>query len=142
MIAFGQSIAHARARAIAEINGAIGEERTRHITVAPGQDMLYSAKEAEALRYIARATEGLTPGVTGPRVLPLDDFPLIAGEIGPTAPDAWQVAQLIANMAMVWRRIASGLEADRLGAIHAVEIAASVAAVDAALAAFRARPKR
>ncbi|MCL4064961.1 hypothetical protein M3484_00005, partial [Pseudomonas sp. GX19020] len=76
--------------------------RARLITALPGQDMIYLAKEAEARAWV----EASAPDMAG--------FPLLAAEIGITAPDADQLAQLWLNMADLWRSAAAGLEALRL----------------------------
>ena len=91
------------------------------ITVLPGQDLIYQAKEAEARAWIA-----------DPAPDPAN-YPLLVAEIGITAPDAAQLAQLWLNMATLWRQAAAGLEALRLTVGAAVEAATTVEEVEAAL---------
>lgn len=118
-----RDLAACRSAAVAQINAAAAELRARYITVMPGQEMIYLAKEAEALRYLSAPPETL------------DDFPLLAAEIGLTAPDAHTLAQIWANMAGLWRSVAARIEAARLGAIYRIEAAETQAAVSAALEA-------
>ncbi len=67
------------------------------------------------------------------------EYPLIAAEIGPglTAPDAASLAQLWLNMGAQWRQVAAQIETARLGAVYAVEAAASEAEIAAIEAAFQ-----
>lgn len=119
-------LAPARAAAIAAVNAAIGIARSRWITDAPGQEMIYLAKEAEARAWLADP-------VPDP-----EDYPLLVAEIGVTAPTAWELAQLWLNMAALWRGVAAQLEALRLttiGAIEAAEDAAAVAGIEDGFAA-------
>lgn len=109
----------AKAAAIARVNDWAGRERARHITIAPGQDMIYLAKEAEALRYLA-----------DPDPAPAD-YPLICAEVGITAPDAYQIAQVWAYMSAMWRQVAAQIETLRLGTIAQIEAAQTEAAVAA-----------
>lgn len=109
----------AKAAAINSVNAWAGRERSRHITIAPGQEMIYLTKEAEALRYLAD---------TDPDPA---DYPLIVAEVGVTAPDAHQIAQIWAYMADVWRQVAAQIEAARLGTIAQIEAAQTEEAVAA-----------
>ena len=117
--ALAADLAAAKSAAIAQVNAWAGRERGRHITIAPGQDMIYLAKEAEALRYLA-----------DPDPSPAD-YPLICAEVGVTAPDAYQIAQIWAYMSAMWRQVAAQIEAARLGTIAQIEAAQTEAAVDA-----------
>lgn len=47
-----------KARAVARVNDAASSLRGQHITVIPGQEMIYLAKEAEAVRYLASKDVG------------------------------------------------------------------------------------
>lgn len=117
--ALADDLAAAKAAAIAQANAWAGRERARHITITPGQDMIYLAKEAEALRYLA-----------DPDPAPAD-YPLICAEVGVTAPDAYQIAQIWAQMAALWRQVAAQIETARLGTIAQIEAAQTEAAVSA-----------
>lgn len=112
--------------AILRVNETVGQIRRRYITTIPGQEMVYQAKEAEAKDYVALAT---APAA-------LDDFPLLAAEVGITAPTAYELAQLWLNMAAQWRGIAAQLETLRLGTIGAMEDAETRAEIETALASF------
>lgn len=114
-----------KARAVARVNDAASSLRGQYITVIPGQEMIYLAKEAEAVRYLAETPEPVT----------LDGYPMLAAEVGITAPTAYELAQLWANMSALWRGIAAQIETARLGAIYQIETAPDAAAVDAIVAA-------
>lgn len=118
-----RDLAACRSAAVAQINAAAAELRARYVTVMPGQEIIYLAKEAEALRYLNAPPETL------------DDYPLLAAEIGLTAPDAHTLAQIWANMAGLWRSVAARIEAARLGAIYRIEAAETQAAVASVLEA-------
>ena len=112
MIEFGQNLNVCKATAIARINAASGLARQQFITTCPGQDMIYIAKEREALAYLAAPTADLTA------------YPLLAAEIGVTAPTAWELAQVWANVSVYWRGVAARIEGVRMRAIAAIEAAA------------------
>lgn len=120
-----EALAEAKAQARAEITARISAARATMITTLPGQQMIYLAKEAEAARYIADPAPDLAT------------YPMLAAEIGITAPDAWQLAQIWLAMADLWRQEAAQLEALRLGTAAAVEAAGTVAEVDAAMTVLR-----
>jgi hypothetical protein len=113
-----------KARAVARINANASSLRGQYITVIPGQEMIYLAKEAEAVRYLAETPETL------------DGFPMLAAEVGITAPTAYELAQLWANMSALWRQVAAQIETARLTAIYAIEAAEDAAAVDAIVGAL------
>lgn len=118
-----------RRRAISLIRGSISSSRAQYITVLPGQDMVYLEKEREAQRYMdAGAPEEFDPM----------EFPFLSGEIGVTAPSAYELAQVWLNMAAYWRAIAGALENARLTAVYAVETASTQAQIDAAVSVFEA----
>lgn len=121
------ALATARAAARARLTAHITTARAALITVLPGQDIIYQAKEAEARAWIAATTAEGEPTPT------LDDYPLLAAEIGLTAPDAHSLAQLWLNMAQLWRQAAAELEALRLGVGAAIDAAETVGEVEAAL---------
>lgn len=113
---------------IKEVNAKIGAVREEYITPIPGQEMIYSAKEAEAKAYKA----------TAPRPTNLNDFPFLDAEIGITAPDAEALADLWIQMAADWRTIGPLLEQVRLGAVSEITAAATQAEVDQAIADMEA----
>lgn len=138
MISFGQNLPRRKTDAVSRINARVGEIRSLYITVVPGQDLLYSSKEREAIEYVRQASEGLDLMVQEPRPVPMDDFPLIEAEVGIIAPTAWEVSQIILNTAAFWRGKAAQIETARLGAIKTVENATSIQDVDTALSDFLA----
>lgn len=115
----------AKAEATRMINDAAGTLRERYITAIPGQDMIYLAKKDEAISYVALAPATLA------------DYPLLAAEVGITAPTAYELSQLWLNMGAAWLAAAADIEAARLGAIAQVQIATSVAAAMAIAEATR-----
>lgn len=117
------ALTEVQAQAVTQVNATCAAVRSRYITVLPGQEMIYLAKEAEALRYLAQAP------------VTLDGYPLLAAEVGITAPTAYQLAQLWANMSSLWRGVAAQIEAVRMTAIYAIEAAPDAAAVETAVQA-------
>jgi hypothetical protein len=106
----------ARADAADGINAAVGTLRRRFVTDIPGQEAIYLEKRAEARAYVAQATQAGAPS-------DLAEYPLLAGEIGVTAPDAWQLAQVWLNRAELFRRVGAATETHRLRALAALATA-------------------
>ena len=100
----------AKATAISRVNGRVARERARHITAIPGQDMIYLAKEAEAIRWLA----------ADPPPVEMTGYPLLAAELGITAETPDQLAQLWAHLGQIWRGLAAGIETLRLRTIKAI----------------------
>ncbi|WP_375227491.1 hypothetical protein [Roseobacter sp. S98] len=115
-----------RKRAIAEVTDGIRVVRLQFVTDLPGQEMLYLRKEAEAQKFLA---ELITP-------TDLTNWPLVAAEVGITAPTAYEVAQVYVNLGAMWEATAAALETIRLGAVVSIEAATTSAEVDAALSLF------
>lgn len=114
-----------RVRAIRRIEVIAECARNRWITPSVAASGIYLAKESEARDWLAAGEPE-----------DLADHPLIAGEIGLTAPTAWHIVQLWLGMAAAWRGIAAAIEAARLGTKAAVEAATTGAEIDAALDAL------
>lgn len=114
-----------KASAKAEINQLAGEARSRFITVIPGQEMLYMEKKAEAVRWL----EAQSPN--------LQDYPLLAAEVGLTAVDAPALANLWMQMAAQWSVAASIIEGMRLAYIANVNGAADAVTIDAMMETYR-----
>ena len=110
-----QSHAADIAQAVRRINEAAGQTRLRFITDIPGQEMIYKAKLDEARAYLS-----------GPEPESLDAFPLIAAEVGITAPDAFQIAMIWLWMAEIWVQAAAQIEAIRLQGTAGVQAAQSL----------------
>lgn len=104
--------------AVARINTWAATERGKYITSIPGQDMIYLAKEAEAIRYLADVD---------PQLLA---YPLISAEIGITADTSHEIAQLWVNLSEVWRGVAAQIEQVRLSLIQNIQEASSEAVVN------------
>jgi len=116
-----------RRAGIETVNRGIGEIRARYITAIPGQEMIYLKKEEEARRYIAHEPEPSS----------LSDYPMIAAEIGITAPTAWQIAQIWIQMSALLSSTAAGLEGLRLGTIAALDAATTVEGISVILTGFQ-----
>jgi len=113
---------------VKQVNQTIGDLRGRYATDIPFQDGVYLSKLEEARTYMAR----LVPPAT------LNDFPLIAAEIGITGETADQVAQVWINMNALWMQALAQLESLRLSTVNEIQQATSVAEVDTALSNFQA----
>lgn len=111
----------AKTQARADLAAAIAASRATYITNLPGQEMIYLAKEAEARDWLADPV----PDPAG--------YPLLAAEIGITAPTAFELAQLWLNMGAIWRDAAAQLEALRLTTAAAITAATTPAEVAAAM---------
>ncbi|MCU0904427.1 MAG: hypothetical protein MUE83_11200 [Tabrizicola sp.] len=106
----------ARAEAVARINAGIADLRRLYFTDITGQDAVYLEKRAEAVAYVAQVNHGGPPET-------LTDYPLLDSEVGVTAPDPWQLAQLWLNRADLFKRIAAATEGHRLRAVNAIAAA-------------------
>lgn len=126
---FGQGLAERRRLAIAMVQERVGTARRRYITAIPGQEMIYQAKEGEAIRYVAAS----------PEPADLTDYPMLAAEVGITAPTAHELAQVWLGMAHLWRQVAAVLEAARLTANADIAAAPSIAAIAAILDTLQAQ---
>jgi len=111
-----QQVVAAKVFAAGELYESISAARRRFITILPGQEMIYLAKEAEAIRYL-----GLTQEPES-----LADFPLLAAEIGITTQTAYQLAQIWVFMSSSWRAAAAQIEAIRLSTNAAIQGAQTV----------------
>lgn len=118
----------AKQSAIAEVKVKIAAARETHITVLPGQDAIYQAKENEAVAYLAE----------NPPPSDLTNYPFLAAEVGVTAVNANALAQLWLGMATQWRGVAAQLEQLRLSAVGSINAATSQSEIDTAMATFNA----
>lgn len=112
--------------AISQVNSHIGDIRSKFITTSPGQDMIYQAKENEAIIFISME----------PEPEELTDFPFISAEVGILAPTAYQVASIWLNMSHYWRQVAADLEAIRIKATSAISEAATEEDINNAMNIF------
>ena len=113
----GFLLLQAKGKAEAAMNKTIGGIRSRFITDLPGQDMVYQRKEAEALAYLAMPVPPTE----------LSRFPFLAAEVGITAPNVYQLAQVWVNMASQLSYVAAMLERIRMTIVLAIEGAKSEA---------------
>ena len=120
-----QALTRTKTIARARINDAIGTVRLKYVTDIPGQQTIYTEKQAEARSYLT----------TVPAPATLADYPLLAAEVGVTAPTARQLAQVWANKAVLFKQVAAITEKLRMQAAFAIEAAPTEAAVDAAVEA-------
>lgn len=97
-----------KSEAVDKVNQLASIARKNYVTDIPGQEMLYMAKEFEAIKYIASGTTDLS------------EYPLIAAEVGITAPSAYELAQLWVNLGSVWRSIAAQIENKRMSIISSI----------------------
>lgn len=119
------SLKEARVNAGVEIHTSVLKKRLAYVSNFPGQDAVYSAKEAEALRYMAEASPDPS------------DYPFLSAEVGKTAATMADLATLWVSMGTAWRQAASVIESARMTAKADLAEAATVADVDAAMQAFR-----
>jgi hypothetical protein len=103
------------------LNTTVSNLRLKFITPLPGQEMVYMAKAAQAKDFLV-----------DPNPDP-NQYLLIYGEVGITAPDALGVAQVFQGKATAWTQIASAIETIRLTAERDINIASTNEAVDTAL---------
>ena len=126
-----------RAAAIRRVTADCGLARSRYITVAPGQDMIYLTKQTEALRFLAAypSPEAVPDPIDA---TPATGFPFLVAEVGITAPTAWELASLWVERTVLYRTLGAAIEAIRLGAVGAIQSATVPAAIDAAEASVAA----
>ncbi|WP_050578778.1 hypothetical protein [Rhizobium leguminosarum] len=105
------------------IDRAAEQERRKYITSGAGQAMTYVQKADEAKRFLA-AEDPVAA-----------DYPLIAAEIGITAPDIGEVAAIVAAAHQSWQQIGAAIEAARLGTKKEIMAATTEAVARAAAAA-------
>ncbi len=124
-------LTRARTQLVERVNRMAGDLRRRIYTDIPGQDALYLEKRAEALAYVAAT---LAQGGTEPALL--DAYPLLASEVGITAPSAWQLAQLWLNRSDQFKRVGAATEQARMRAIAAIATAPDFTSLEAIEADF------
>lgn len=120
----------ARSAAKAKLNNYVANKRRMIVTDLPGQDMIYLRKEEEGKEYLSLPTEPKT----------LAGFPLIAAEVGITAPTAYQVATIWVMLGSMWVNIAAQLEHLRLSLGAQIESASTFAEIEAIVAMIETLP--
>lgn len=106
--------------AIEVINRLVEDARQKSEPASSGQEQIHRAKKEEAVAYLALPEEPEN----------LIDFPLLSGEVGITAPDAYSLAQLWLNMDAVKARKNADLEKVRIVAVQEVREAEDKPTVD------------
>lgn len=109
-----------KAMLISKIDDEAERARLAHITGGAGQAMSYLQKAAEAKACLADAEPDA------------EAYPLLAAEVGITAPTLGEVAQVVAAAHASWTVIGAQIEATRLGAKAAVSAATDAATAEVA----------
>lgn len=96
-------------------------ERGKYITLGAGQAMTYQRKTEEARLYVqaVAAEQEIDPA----------DFPLLQATVGIDGATIGAVAELVLQMDAQWAVIGAAIEAARLGAKAAIDVAEDEAAV-------------
>lgn len=121
-------LAAAKTAAEVQVDQEVGNLRLEYITDIPGQEMIYQAKEAEALAFKA-----IDPVPTD-----LTMYPYISGEAAALNVSATEVADQYIALSIQWRAVGAQLEALRIGYKAAIQVSTTTAQVDVALTAFEA----
>jgi hypothetical protein len=121
-IATGRDLPTEIANACAAIDRAAASARARYITIAGGQDAIYTAKAAEAQRY---------KDAGYPMPLDADAYPFIAAEwaLYGEASTPGSFADLVLVLRDTWSRKGAQIEGVRVGGKAAVIAATSPASV-------------
>lgn len=114
----------ARIEARDRINDRVGQLRKQIYTDIPGQDALYLEKRAEAVAYVREERVRGEPAT-------LTDYPLLANEIGVTAPSAWTLAQLWLNRSDQFKRVGAATEGLRMQALIDASTAKDIETLEA-----------
>jgi hypothetical protein len=107
--------------AISEVNRVVGKIRENYITSIPGQEMVYTAKQKEAMIYVTTLPESL------------DDLPFLKRESEELELTPWEVAQIWLYMAHYWQEIAAALEGKRVKGNQQIEACETESQVEAVL---------
>lgn len=119
-------LADAKQAAIAMIEGECGAKRAEFITVAPGQELVYTRKLACAEAFISDRK----PANVGP-------YPWVAAEAAGRGLSAGDAADLIIGTAASWEAVGAAIEQARMKAKRAIAGALDLDAVNSAMAEFR-----
>ena len=110
-LTLAKDLAPLKAEALRRIDAAAEQARAAWITPGSGQALVYQAKAAEAGRYLAAS----------PPPADLSSYPLLAAEVGLTAPNALALAQVWQRMDGDWTAAAARIERARLEAKRAMD---------------------
>lgn len=116
-------------RALEAIREIRTQSRLLFVSDIPGQSAVYVAKNEEAIQLLT--------AYSFDDEIPLSDFPLIASEVGVTAATAWDVAQVFANLNLLWRHAAGAVDGACFRAEAAVNQATTPGAVEAVVSTLR-----
>jgi len=123
-----------RAEALTAVDAAAEAARGAYLTEGAGQAMTYLRKEARAREAQARIDAGTPPSA--------GDYPMLAAEVGITAPDLAGVVAIVIAQSDAWEAVATAIEAARLSGKASIAAATTAEAVatarDTALAALDA----
>ena len=100
-----------------ENNAAI--TRSRYVTVAPGMDLVYQEKAAEAVAVVGMGREAAN-------ALPdhgTAEFPMLAASVGIEAETLFDIAEIVSEKAEAFASIAGGIERIRLAGKKAISSA-------------------
>lgn len=118
------SLVWAKEQATTRVNEAAGKARASHITIAPGQDLVYDRKRREA----REAIDDPAPSVA--------KYPLLAASITATeTPSKEQfdaIAAVVIQKELDWAAAAAGIERKRLTALAAIAAASTEEQISAA----------
>lgn len=116
-----------RASAREQIHQIVGELRRQFITVIPGQEMIYTVKEAEAKAIQELIASGVTPD-------PIE-FPFLQAEVElrTELEDLVDASAFILAQASILRSVGAPLEKIRLGAIMQINLAQTPEEVSTAI---------
>ncbi|MBP2566797.1 hypothetical protein J2766_003394 [Agrobacterium tumefaciens] len=112
-----------KAKLISKIDADAENARLHYITGGAGQAMTYQQKAQEAVAVLA---------LIGSGEIDPSGFPLLAAEIGITAPSLIEVAQVVNAAHQGWRVVGAEIEALRLGGKSAVSAASTIPEAKAA----------
>lgn len=112
----------AKAEAKERIDAAAGRARARYITVAPGQEATYQAKQAEADSYAAAGRPADTSA-----------YPILTAEAQARGITVSELADIVRALRDQWAHVAAGIEAARIAGKAAVDAAPDQAAIEAAV---------
>ncbi|WP_306130990.1 hypothetical protein [Roseovarius sp. MMSF_3350] len=120
----------AKAAALVEVGEVIAKLRLRYVTNLPGQEMTYQEKEAQAVAFLAADPEPTEPG---------DRYGFVFAEVGVTAPTPFEVAQVILNIATLFRSdVGPAIERLRLATGKAIGEATTRDQIQSVMDAFEA----
>ena len=103
-----------------KLNSFVAAQRRQFISDIPGQDMIYLRKEDEGRRYLALKVEPED----------LSAFPMLAAEVGITAPTAYQLATIWVQLSAMWTNAAAQLETFRMKMDAAIQASTTFAELE------------